>query len=101
MRQGNGSQSYSFLAISQTCISMGRSDPSCLVGHTSDLWVQFQGQHPISEGETRLDWEAVATDAEIFTQPVVLDGYLVWVPGEEVKPFDCTIPEGFSWQLQE
>jgi len=56
-------------------------------------------RYTLSEDETRLDWEAVATDPEIFTRPVVLDGYLAWVPGEEVKPFDCTVPEGFSWQL--
>ena len=55
-------------------------------------------RYTLSEDDTRLDWEAVANDPEIFTEPVVLDGYLVWVPGEEVKPFDCTVPEGFSWQ---
>ena len=58
-------------------------------------------RYALSEDESRLDWEALADDPEIFTEPVLLTGYLVWVPGEEVKPFDCTIPEGFSWQLQE
>ena len=58
-------------------------------------------RYALSEDETRLDWEAVASDPEIFTAPVVLSGYLVWVAGEEVKPFDCTVPEGFSWQFQE
>ena len=56
-------------------------------------------RYTLSENDTRLDWEAVAKDPEVFTEPVLLSGYLVWVPGEEVKPFDCTIPEGFSWQL--
>lgn len=58
-------------------------------------------RYTLSEDQARLDWEAVANDPEIFTEPVVLDGYLVWVPGEEVKRFDCTVPEGFSWQLKE
>lgn len=57
-------------------------------------------RYTLSEDQTRLDWEAIAEDPEIFTEPVSLDGYLVWVPGEEVQPFDCTIPEGFSWQLK-
>ena len=55
----------------------------------------------LGEDQTRLDWQAVATDPEVFTEPVTIGGYLVWVPGEEVKPFDCTVPEGFSWQLKE
>ena len=58
-------------------------------------------RYTLSEDETRLDWEAVAEDPEIFNEPVILDGYLVWVPGEEVKAFDCEVPEGFSYQLQE
>jgi hypothetical protein len=58
-------------------------------------------RYTLSDDETRLDWEAVAMDAEVFTEPVSLNGYLVWVPGEEVKPFNCTVPDGFSWQQPE
>ena len=58
-------------------------------------------RYTLSEDETRLDWEAVAEDPEVFTEPVLLDGYMVWVPGEEVQPFDCTVPDGFSWTLKE
>ena len=58
-------------------------------------------RYRLSENNTRLDWEGVATDPAVFTEPVRIDGYLVWVPGEEVKPFDCTVPEGFSWSLKE
>ncbi|MEE3237132.1 MAG: DUF6152 family protein [Pseudomonadota bacterium] len=43
--------------------------------------------------EPRLYWEAVATDPEVFTAPVVLKGDMIWVPGEQLKRFDCTIPE--------
>jgi hypothetical protein len=94
--------------------SVGRWDGNVLVIHTDkinypyfdDLGTPQSGnleiveRYTLSEDETRLDWEAIANDPEIFTGPVLLSGYLVWVPGEEVKPFDCTIPEGFSWQLE-
>ncbi len=55
----------------------------------------------LSENDTRLDWEGIATDPSVFTEPVKIDGYFAWVPGEEVKPFDCTVPEGQSYQIQE
>jgi hypothetical protein len=58
-------------------------------------------RYRLSENDTRLDWEGIATDPEVFTEPVKIDGYFVWVPGEEVQPFDCTVPEGFSWSLKE
>ena len=58
-------------------------------------------RYSLSDDQTRLDWEAVAKDPEVFTEPVSLTGYMVWVPGEEVKPFDCTVPEGFSWQIED
>lgn len=61
----------------------------------------FTERYRLSENDTRLDWDAVGDDPEVFTEPVILSGYLVWVPGEEVKPFDCTVPEGFSWQVNE
>lgn len=43
--------------------------------------------------EPRLYWEAVAMDPNVLTAPVVFEGDMVWVPGETVKPFNCTIPE--------
>jgi hypothetical protein len=58
-------------------------------------------RYRLSEDESRLDWEAIAVDPEVFTEPVLLSGYMVWVPGEEVQPFDCTVPEGFNWQITE
>lgn len=46
-----------------------------------------------SENETRLDWVTTITDAATFTEPVVQDGFMTWEPGEEIKPFNCTLPE--------
>jgi len=43
----------------------------------------------LSEDETRLDYELVVTDPATFTEPVTLDNYWVWLPGEEVGDWDC------------
>jgi len=32
-------------------------------------------------------------DPNVLTAPVVFEGDMVWVPGEVVKSFNCTIPE--------
>lgn len=50
-------------------------------------------RYTLSEDGNRLDWEATAFDPEIFTEPPVLRGYMAWSPREEVRPFECTIPE--------
>jgi len=47
----------------------------------------------LSEDETRLDWSASVIDPETFTEPVARQNlHFSWVPGEEVKPFDCSVP---------
>ncbi len=43
----------------------------------------------LSADESRLDYEAIHTDPAIFSGPGRLTGYWDWVPGEEVKPYDC------------
>ncbi len=43
---------------------------------------------PSADGYT-LDYTVTATDPAIFTEPVVLDRSWIWVPGEEVHPFEC------------
>lgn len=30
------------------------------------------------------------TDSEVFTEPVVFNGYMEWFRGEEFKPYNCT-----------
>ena len=47
----------------------------------------------LSEDETRLDWSASVVDLETFTEPVARQNlHFSWVPGEEVKPFNCSAP---------
>lgn len=43
---------------------------------------------PSADG-ARLDYEVTVSDPQVFTEPVVLDRYWTWNPGERVKPFNC------------
>ncbi len=47
----------------------------------------------LSEDASRLDWEATVIDPETFTEPVSPQKmHWAWVPGAEIKPFNCTVP---------
>jgi len=55
--------------------------------------LQVVERYRLDTEEPRLYWEAVATDPQVLKEPVMLEGDMIWVPGEIVKRFDCTIPE--------
>ena len=45
-----------------------------------------------SEDNSAMVWEATATDPATYTGPAFLGSVsYAWVPGEEIKPYDCTI----------
>ena len=45
-----------------------------------------------SEDSTAMTWEATATDAATYVGPAFLGSVsYAWVPGEEIKPYNCTI----------
>ncbi|MDH3420499.1 MAG: DUF6152 family protein [Gammaproteobacteria bacterium] len=46
--------------------------------------------YTVTADGNRLDWDATITDSEVFTEPVVFDGYMEWFRGEELKPYNCT-----------
>ena len=45
----------------------------------------------LSNDESRLNYEITINDPATFTEPVTLGGYRIWVPGEEIKPYNCTL----------
>lgn len=47
----------------------------------------------LSENDTRLDWEATITDPTNLVGPAILRMAWKWTPGEEVKPYECALPE--------
>ncbi len=42
------------------------------------------------EQASRLNYKLIATDAAIFTEPVVLEKYWIWDPSVEVVDYHCT-----------
>ena len=47
----------------------------------------------LSDEGVRLDWVARITDTVNFTEPVMMEAAWTWVPGHEIKPFNCALPE--------
>lgn len=47
----------------------------------------------LSEDESRLDYTATITDPGSFTAPVTLTGFWEWIPGEQIRPFNCSLRE--------
>ena len=87
--------------------SVGRWDGNTLIVDTTDIgwrYVDDLGtpqsedaviaeRFTLSADGTSLAWEARITDPVNFTEPVVMEGVWIWVPGHEIKPFDCTLPD--------
>jgi len=47
----------------------------------------------LNDGTDRLDYRVAVTDPATFTEPAALVGVWYWNPGEEIKPFQCAIPD--------
>ncbi|HEX9877413.1 MAG TPA: DUF6152 family protein [Gammaproteobacteria bacterium] len=48
----------------------------------------------LSADERRLDYVARITDPATFTEPASLTGSWEWIPGEQIKVFNCSLREG-------
>ncbi len=86
--------------------SVGRWDGRTLIVETSSIsWPYVDefgtpksGDYRIverfvfNESNLRMTWEATAVDSSTYEGPAFLGraGY-EWIPGEEIKPYDCTI----------
>ena len=56
--------------------------------------VEIVERFVMSEDETRMDWHATLVDDNTFTAPVRLPiMHYEWVPGEQIKVYDCTVSE--------
>ena len=86
--------------------STGRWEGNTLVVQTRDIdWryvddvgtpqseeVVINERFTLSEDGTDLSWVAELIDAVNFTEPVPLEVLWTWLPGREVKPFNCELP---------
>ena len=93
-------------SMSRLGYSLGQWEGNALVVETTGIdWPYFDDigtpktdamavvEHFIlSDDNERLDYAATITDPTIFTEPARFSGHWIWVPGEEVKPFDCANP---------
>jgi len=43
----------------------------------------------LSQDEGRLNYRLTVTDPATFTEPVSLERYWLWRPGETIQPFEC------------
>ena len=87
--------------------SVGRWDGKTLVVETTDIdWryiddlgtpqsedVVIIERFTLSPDGTNLTWDARIVDPVHFTESVVQEGVWVWVPGHEIKPFNCSVSE--------
>ena len=47
----------------------------------------------LNETNDRLDYHVTVADPATFVEPAMLVGAWYWNPGEEIKPFQCAIPD--------
>ena len=85
-------------------VSTGSWEGDTLVVHTKDIdwpWFDQSGvpqsdaltlveRFSVSEDGEELIYSVEATDPAVFTEPVVLEKRWASIPGEEVKPYECT-----------
>lgn len=83
--------------------SVGNWDGETLVVRTSHVsWPYFDGRgvhqseqavyeerFTVSADGRRLNYTIDTTDPETFTEPVRLDRFWVWLPGQQVEPYNC------------
>jgi hypothetical protein len=61
------------------------------VGTPQSLQAEIVERFTLSDDNTRLDWELTFTDPVNFTESVTLEGNWTWVPGEQIKPYQCAL----------
>ena len=45
----------------------------------------------LNDNEQRLDYESIHTDPFTFSEPARQTGYWDWIPGEQIRSFDCEV----------
>ncbi len=61
------------------------------IGTPQSQAIETVERFTLSADESRLDYELTVTDLAMFTAPFTLNGYWTWVPGEELKPYNCSL----------
>ena len=64
------------------------------VGTPQSEDVEVVERFQLNETRDRLDYHVSVTDPATFVEPATLVGAWHWNPGEEIKPFQCALPDG-------
>jgi hypothetical protein len=94
-------------AASRLGLSVGRWDGNTLVVETTGIdyphfdktgipqsaAVRTVERFSVNEDGSRLEYSMTVTDPATFTEPVVLRKSWEWRPGEEVRPYHCTLED--------
>lgn len=47
----------------------------------------------MADDEQQMFWEATITDRMYLAEPATVRQIYTWIPGEEIKPYNCTVPD--------
>ena len=61
------------------------------VGTPQSADVETVERFSLNDDRTRLNYTIRVTDPVTFAEPVTLNGYWAWAPGQEIKPFNCAL----------
>ncbi len=61
-----------------------------LLSDAADVEERFE----LSQDAARLNYRLTVTDPATFTEPVTLERYWLWRPGETIQPFECVAAGG-------
>lgn len=60
-------------------------------GTPLSLDAEILEEFTLSSDESNLEWVATIIDPVNFTEPVILEGNWIWLAGESVEPYNCTL----------
>ncbi len=63
------------------------------VGTPQSADVEIVERFIMNDSNDRLDYRVEITDPLTFTETAIQGGYWFWNPGEELKPFECALPD--------
>lgn len=92
-------------AASPLGYSVGRWEGDSLVVTTTNIdWpyfdergtpqssaIEVEERFTLSEDATALGYESTITDPNTLVEPATMRGSWVWVPGDEIQPYGCTV----------
>ena len=63
------------------------------IGSPQSEDVEVVERFVLNESNDRIDYHVTVTDPATFVEPATLVGAWDWNPGEEIKPFQCAMPD--------